>query len=837
MQVQRFFRALPLALVALAAALFQTNTAQAAACEPPPIELCASAPADQAGQCQTLAGYLADFQQTVCALEVTDPAYTPGYAVELGRANGNLGPALLASWNATNLVVELDRLVEMGAGTIRIDIVYPLLTPGFHAHLASNNGGYTTTVEDYVAFYRNVISLIRGRGLGVQIEHSNLLAAVSPLNPASYYAGMKQAGADAARSRYAQERAAEARLILTELQPDALTLITEPDTDNIAFGPVGGGLLYSPRQWTEYVVYAIEGFPAHATRLGAGAGTWDSEEYMQRLAALPALDYIDMHVYPARGPVRDYLHNLLAWSDRVRSIDPTKQITVGEAWLYKADANEIASPGLSYVEILGRDVYSYWEPLDIAFIELLDQAARAKQIALITPFWSRYFYAYLDYASASKQGALQRMTSADKAAFANLQAGVLTNTGKAYRDLALSANQLTVGTLHPNHGPQTGPAVAQGVLISGANFVPGSDTRVLFGDTPASDVQVVDTTTLYALAPAGSGVVTVTVVSPDGRSAAKPAAYTYDPPPVLTGIDPAQGAEAGGATVTITGQRFLIGTPGTAVLFGSREATNVTVVDANTLQVTAPPGVGTVKVTVRSPDLQTAELVNAFRYVYPPEIFDVFPAEGAESGGHEIWIAGTRFEPGVQLHIGATQAQVVSSSSTLIRAIVPPGSGQAVVQVTNPHGPTARWQKPFSYSANPAPAILYFTPVSMLHAGRTVVLYGQNFAPGATVDFDGVQAGSVWVVNSQWIAATMPAGPGSALIRVTNPDGKQGTSLLPITFDSGGIATDAPAGDPFGIGDSLIWPEELLAEMQGGDGPQGTGRLGSASVYLPVLVQ
>src|SRR5690606_8531542 len=104
--------------------------------------------------------------------------------------------------------------------------------------------------------------------------------------------------------------------------------------------------------------------------------------------------------YPARGPVRDYLLNLLTWSDLVRSIDPAKQITVGEAWLYKADANEVTNLDLSYVEILGSDVYSFWEPLDVAFIELLDQAARAKQFELITPFWTRYFFAYLDYESA-----------------------------------------------------------------------------------------------------------------------------------------------------------------------------------------------------------------------------------------------------------------------------------------------------------------------------------------------------------------------------------------------------------------------------------------------------
>lgn len=921
MDLQRFLRALPLALIALAAALFQTNTAQAAACEPPPADLCAAAPAEQAEHCRTLANYLADFQQNVCSLDVADPTYTPHYAVELGRANGNLGTNLLAPWNAPNLVVELDHLVELGADTVRIDIVYPLLTPSFHAYLASNDSSYTTTAEDYIAFYRDVVAMIRARGLRVHIEHSNLLSAVSTFNPAPYYETMKAEGAEAARNRYRQERAEEAQRILTELAPDALTLINEPDTDNNSFGWVEGKALYTPEQWREYVEYAISRFPAHSTLLGAGAGSWDTDEYVKQLAALPTLDYIDIHIYPARGLFRNYLDNVLVWTDLVRKADPTKEITIGEAWLYKADAQEISSLSLNYVELLGRDVYSYWEPLDVAFIELLDQAARAKQISLITPFWTRNFYAYLDYESASQMGPLERMSATDVAAFTNMREGKLTRTGQTYRDLMHATNPLIIGNLSTNHGPQTGSAAMQTVVISGAGFVPGSDTTVLFGDTPSPAVQVIDSTTIYAVVPEGSGTVTVRVISPDGRSAAKPDAYRYDPPPTLTsinpsqgpeagdtfvvleganfsigdgpvqvffgdvpasnvnvlgnqvtvrtpagvglgrvavrvqngdgqsavlpdafhfvprpqltGVSPAQGASSGGSVITLTGQHFAAGTPGTKVLFGPWEATNVTVIDTTTIQVTTPPGMGTVKLTIINPDLQTAELADAFTYVYAPMVVGVYPAEGIPTGGNEVWIMGARIQPGVQVFFGETQAAVQSVSENVVKVIAPTGSGQVPVRLVNPDGQRGQWEKSYRYSQNPAPAVLYFTPGAIPVTGQVrIYLYGQNFQRGATVHFGQTRAYNALVLDSSWIVVTAPAGSGHATIRVTNPDGKVGLGLMPMNYGNEDMAQSGQPGDLLGIGDELVLPQV----PDDFDGPQGTGQTNSAQIYLPVLI-
>lgn len=687
-----------LPLLALAAALWQINTAQAAACTPPPADLCAAAPATQSDQCRTLAGYLADFRQEVCRVGIPDPAYTPGYAATLARANGNLGPALLPSWNAANVATELDHLAQLGVDVIRLDIVYPLLTPSFHAFEASRDSSYTTAAEDYLAFYRSVVGMIRARGLQVHIEHSNIFGTISMLNPTPYYASLKALGVDEARQRYRQERAAEARLLLTELAPDYLTLLTEPDTDNANFGRVDGAVLYTPAQWQDYVTYAISRFPAHTTRLGAGAGTWDSDEYIRRFAALPTLDYVDMHVYPARGPMRSYLSSVLAWADLVRSIDPSKQVTIGEAWLYKVDAAEVVNSSLRYTEIMARDVYSFWEPLDIAFLELLDQAARAKQFAVITPFWNRYFYAYLDYTTASTLAPLARMSAADMTAFANMQSGTLTGTGRAYQEMALAAKRMLLNALEPSHGPQTGPAAAQRVTLHGANFIPGSAIRVLFGETPATGVEVVDTATIRAIAPAGSGTVTVTVAAPDGRSAVKPAAYSYDPPPSVTGVIPAEGGEAGGNEVWISGTAFR---SDARVFFGSVEAT-IRSFSPTMLRVIAPPGSTEVAVKVSHPDGQDGPWAQRYRYSANPAPVILYFSPGVipVDGGSQVYLYGQNLLPRAQVYFGATPAtNVFVLNANWIVATAPAGQGSVPIRIVNADGKQGEALAPFVYSA------------------------------------------------------------------------------------------------------------------------------------------
>jgi hypothetical protein len=136
---------------------------------------------------------------------------------------------------------------------------------------------------------------------------------------------------------------------------------------------------------------------------------------------------------------------------------------------------------------------------------------------------------------------------------------------------------------------------------------------VKFGKTNATSFVVESPTSIQAVAPAGSGIVDVTVTTPFGTSAASAAdEYLYEPPPKVTAVAPTAGPAVGGTPVTISGASF---TGATSVEFGSTEAASFTVESATTIKAVSPPGTGTVDITVTTPQ-GTSVTSNADHYTY-----------------------------------------------------------------------------------------------------------------------------------------------------------------------------------------------------------------------------
>jgi parallel beta-helix repeat protein len=82
----------------------------------------------------------------------------------------------------------------------------------------------------------------------------------------------------------------------------------------------------------------------------------------------------------------------------------------------------------------------------------------------------------------------------------------------------------TLTSISPTFGPDTGGTT---VTITGSSFT-SSDTQVFFGAVPGTSVVVVSDTTITVTAPAGVGVVDVTVVTPFGTTPITSAdQYTY----------------------------------------------------------------------------------------------------------------------------------------------------------------------------------------------------------------------------------------------------------------------------------------------------------------------
>ncbi len=153
----------------------------------------------------------------------------------------------------------------------------------------------------------------------------------------------------------------------------------------------------------------------------------------------------------------------------------------------------------------------------------------------------------------------------------------------------------TVTEVTPSSGSTAGGTA---VTITGTNFT--GATAVTIGGSMASNVTVVNATTITATTPPRSaGPASVVVATPGGSNAAN-TLFTYvAPAPTVTGVTPSSGSTAGGTAVTITGTNF---TGATAVTIGGSAASNVTVVNASTITATTPAGAaGPAGVVVTTP--------------------------------------------------------------------------------------------------------------------------------------------------------------------------------------------------------------------------------------------
>lgn len=340
------------------------------------------------------------------------------FATTLLTAASNSGSALFDPAVRDGNRAYLQRLVDLGVQGVVIQINYPLLTSNFIADASA-----------YLTTFAEIADEVRAHGLTLIIEHNNLLPTFSTLDAMPYYANLT-------KTQFGLESYAEVRAIVEHVQPDYLSLVTEPETFEYAMG-----LNMSVADWTAYVEGVITQLaidvPGHITRLGAGSGTWEAPAFVQSFADIPGLDYIDLHSYPLTNNVTDYLKNLVTWPEQIRATHPDMEFISSESWLYKAQTSELGGPPIDPA-LLVRDAYSFWEPLDKQYLEVLAISAHKGNYSVVSPFWSNYFFSYLDYNDASLAGLtpLELYDRAYGAAFQAVLAGQTTGLGLAYGEIA-----------------------------------------------------------------------------------------------------------------------------------------------------------------------------------------------------------------------------------------------------------------------------------------------------------------------------------------------------------------------------------------------------------------
>ncbi|HWJ49538.1 MAG TPA: IPT/TIG domain-containing protein, partial [Solirubrobacteraceae bacterium] len=235
-----------------------------------------------------------------------------------------------------------------------------------------------------------------------------------------------------------------------------------------------------------------------------------------------------------------------------------------------------------------------------------------------------------------------------------------------------------IAEVSPNIGSASG---GNTVTLTGVNFTGASAVR--FGTAAATSFTVTSPTTALAVAPAGSGIVDVTIATAAGISPASPAdRYTYMVAPVVAKLSVKTGSAAGGTSVTITGKEL---TGSTAVSFGGSPAASFTVNSATSITAIAPPGfAGTVDVTVTAVG-GTSAVSTKDRFKYLPVVTGVSPNGGSVVGGATVTVTGTGFlvgTTGTTLKFGAKKSSSVDCTTTTSCSAVVPANPAGTVDVT-----------------------------------------------------------------------------------------------------------------------------------------------------------
>jgi hypothetical protein len=328
------------------------------------------------------------------------------FGVELLVANSNRGEVLLTDrvFGATRLT--LGRLKDLGVQSVALSIQYPVLTSAF------------PRAAEYRRFYMGVAREIRRMGFTLIVEIGTTFREPEFSKLKVNYRGLTM-------KRFRDELSEMAAVVATDMQPDYLTLFTEPHTQS-----QNTGLDFTVKNFSETVRYVARNVKHPSVRLGAGAGTWDDMAYFTALARIPELDYLDLHIYPIQ---RDFVMNRVMQVTAMAKRH-NKLVSIGEAWLYKVSDRELGK--INPVKAFARDVYSFWQPLDIMFLETVINLSHRIQAEFSCFFWMKYLYGYLDYNSGTKNlTAQQRINAADSIAGRNILNNTLSETGERFKTL------------------------------------------------------------------------------------------------------------------------------------------------------------------------------------------------------------------------------------------------------------------------------------------------------------------------------------------------------------------------------------------------------------------
>jgi len=390
-------------------------------------------PAEYQDLYRTLQGKIAAFENTVSGTwDGTKPPVV--FSSELLSANANSGLVLLQPTRMDLVSLELSRLKSLGVKAVTMQIGFPILYSPFFAF-----NGDPNDYQSLLSFYQQVASTVHSQGLKLIVESGPLFPGVysanSGLNLAGYYSSLSD-------QDYIAGRAQVVATIASQIQPDFLSVGSEPDTEAELTGKTSLGTPLGFANMINTFLKAISQAGGTGVTVGAGVGTWlqNGQSFVQSLGGT-GINYIDLHIYPVNF---GFLNTAVSLADTAHSLG--KAVAMSEAWLLKERDSEFTTVNVASNNLIfSRDVFSFWEPLDQEFHDVLVKFAYWKELLFFSPFWSKYYYAYLDYNQYHGMTPTELIAAQSTALGPAIQAGRYSDTGLFYQNaLSIAGPQATI---------------------------------------------------------------------------------------------------------------------------------------------------------------------------------------------------------------------------------------------------------------------------------------------------------------------------------------------------------------------------------------------------------
>lgn len=403
-----------------------------------------SVPATYQSLFTSLEGNLSTFATGVTAR--TGTVGSTLWSTDLLLANANSGLQLLRSgYFDTYVIPELDRDQSLGLKAVTVTMGFPVVTPDFYA-FNGDSADFTAMLQ----FYTNVSQAIHQRGMKMVVESAVLFPGFfsenSGFNLSGYFATLSDA-------QFVAQRV-QNLLNVAKVQPDYINLNSEPTTDlQLTNRP---GLYGSPDAFASLNDTIVTQLKAQGVTipLGSGVGNWEQKGNAQPwVTALvrSKIDYFDIHIYNANF---DYLQQAATYIAMAQQAG--KRVACSESWLEKISDGDINSSGgvSALTTFYARDTFSFWAPLDEQFINTLFKFAMANNMIYASPFWSRYFWTYLDYNQAQSMTPEDTIHAAIKASIAAMLGNQVTSTALTYSaDIKAEAAGVTTASAADYLGP------------------------------------------------------------------------------------------------------------------------------------------------------------------------------------------------------------------------------------------------------------------------------------------------------------------------------------------------------------------------------------------------